>query len=131
MIYGEKFLNEAKEVDPKKEKIMQSTVNALNSYIKSNKLNCAIEPKIYGTLAQISNNKFLKDNGTNYSYYVLSKDIAMNDNAYKLLKNNKEELTKKIESTTHTKITKLKVINPADTLLDGSWYITVKVTYEI
>lgn len=131
MIYGEKFLNEAKEIDLKKEKIMQSTVNALNNYVKSNKLSCTIEPKIYGTLAQISNNKFLKGNGTNYTYYVLSKDIKTNDNVYKLLKDNKEELIKKIESTTHTKITKLKVINPADTLLDGSWYITVKVTYEI
>lgn len=131
MIYGEKFLTEAKEINHTKERIVQSTINALNNYIKANNLKCNIERTIYGTLAQISNNNFLKGNGTKYTYYVLSKDIKTNTDVYKLIKNNKEELANKIESATHTKIVKVGVVNPADTVLDGSWYITVKITYEI
>lgn len=130
MIYGEKFLTEAKTIDPKKEKIVTTTIRTLDQYFRSNKLGSKTERQIYGTLSQISNNSFLKGNGKNYTYYVLS-NWKDNNAVFKLLKSNKEEVIKKIESSTNTKVTKFTVINTGDNVADGRWYINVKIDYEI
>lgn len=133
MIFGERFLyiNEAKEIDPKKEKIVQSTANVLKTFLSSHRLGSTVERQVYGTLAHISNNKFLKSDGTKYTYYVLSKNIKIDADAHKLLLDNKEKIIDEIESATRTKVAKFKVVRSLDTVANGDFYLTVKITYEL